>query len=359
MRHRPWFMFIAAAALLSPAFAAAGTTVKDVARIKGQGRSTVTGIGIVTGLSGTGDSGKDPALARALQRLMENNALTVESLKDLQGVKAVALVMVSAEIPESGGRADDTFDAIVTTIGTAQSLRGGTLFLAPLQEPGGAREVYAVARGTIDIEDTSVPTRGRVRSGAQLVRDITMPTPGDQFDLLLDPAYVGWGAASAIAEAINADAQPLGPKVAVAVDDRTVRIDIPKAERGRKAEFLAAVLSSKVSSAMLEQPAQVICNPRTGVIVMTGDVEISPGAVTHKDLVITTTVPAPIPTPLTPIVERSRWTGLQTNARPSENGKLQDLLAAFKQLDVPPVQQIEVLQMLHKTGRLHAKLIVE
>jgi len=41
-----------------------------------------------------------------------------------------------------------------------------------------------------------------------------------------------------------------------------------------------------VRVAELDLPAQVIVNQRSGVIVITGDVEISPGLVTHKDLVI-------------------------------------------------------------------------
>ena len=39
--------------------------------------------------------------------------------------------------------------------------------------------------------------------------------------------------------------------------------------------------------------------------------------------------------------------------------KLQDLVAALEQLKVPAEDRITIVKELHKTGRLHAKLIVE
>jgi flagellar P-ring protein precursor FlgI len=110
---------------------------------------------------------------------------------------------------------------------------------------------------------------------------------------------------------------------------------------------------------MLDLTAEVRCNPRSGAIVMTADIEISPGLISHKDLVITTTIPPPAPTPADPLIENTRWTKLDTTNRPKDRARLSDLLAAFKQLDIAPQHQIEVLQLLHKTGRLHAKLVIE
>ena len=39
--------------------------------------------------------------------------------------------------------------------------------------------------------------------------------------------------------------------------------------------------------------------------------------------------------------------------------KLEDLINAFDQLDVPPVEQIRILQLIHQAGNLHARLIVD
>ena len=72
-----------------------------------------------------------------------------------------------------------------------------------------------------------------------------------------------------------------------------------------------------------------------------------------------TTVTPPIqPTAQNPQVSRDRWTALRTTNREQDAARLQDLLAAFKKLDVPIKQQIAILTELHKSGRLHAELVV-
>jgi flagellar basal body P-ring protein FlgI len=59
------------------------------------------------------------------------------------------------------------------------------------------------------------------------------------------------------------------------------------------------------------------------------------------------------------MIERTRWTGLETDARPSEEARLSDLLRALDRLDVPSQDQVEILQTLHKSGRLHAHLVID
>lgn len=333
------------------------TTVGDLTRIKGQGESILQGLGLVMGLPGTGDSGKELVVARPLAKVLENNGNAIESLKELEKGKAAALVMVTCVVPASGVRADDKLDVTISVINSATSLKGGTLYVTPLTDPRPGGAVYAVAQGKIELEDAQAPTRGKVREGARIVRDILMEPVEDKFELILDTPYAGWAAAEAIASAARSTSP--GDGVAQVVDDRTVLVTIPVHERKQRATFIADVLKARVETWDLGLPAQVVCNPHTGVIVVTGDVEISPGMISHKDLVITSTVPAPVPTKFDPLVERSRFAELQTNARPAERSKLSDLMAAFKQLDIPPSQQIEVLQLLHKSGRLHAKLVVE
>jgi flagellar P-ring protein FlgI len=219
--------------------------------------------------------------------------------------------------------------------------------------------VYALGQGVVDLPDSSSPTAGVVRGGARMLRDVAGPEVPDIFELIIDPHFSGWAAASQIATAINSRAQPQGPSVAVAVDERTIRVSIPEAERGDRAAFLADVMGAEVNSSLLDLPAQVIVNSRTGAIVVTGDVEISPVAITHKDLNITTTRPTPVPSAQNPLIERQRWADVRTSSKPSENAKLADLLTAFKSLDIPVTEQIAILQMLHKTGKLQARLVVD
>ncbi len=362
MRHVSAVIFAAILALIG-ATPARATEVKELVRIKGQGESVLRGIGLVVGLSGTGDSGKELVMARPLAKVLENEGNAVGDLKELAASKSVAVVLIQCIIPESGGRTDDRFDITISTVNSASSLKGGTLYLAPLSGPFPGSPVYAMAAGTVDLQDPSVPTTARVRGGARLVQDIMMPQVGTGFELIIEPHFAGWGAASEIASSIDRqyfnNPSAAGPSIAKAIDERTIRILIPENERADKAAFIADVLATDINMSMLKLPAQVICNSRTGVIIVTGDVEIAPAIITTDKLNITTTVPPPTPTAANPLVQRDKWTSLQTNARPQDMSKLTDLLAAFKSLQVSSAEQIEVLQTLHKTGKLHAKLVID
>jgi flagellar basal body P-ring protein FlgI len=104
----------------------------------------------------------------------------------------------------------------------------------------------------------------------------------------------------------------------------------------------------------------VICNRRSGAIIMTADVTVSPVAITHRDLTITTTTPPPAPTTQDPLIERDKWVGLTPrDTSASQAARLTDLLAAFNRLSIPVEQQIEILQMLSKGGQLQGKLVID
>lgn len=359
MRARRWTCLLLGAMLALTHVAHAATTVKELARIEGQGESILRGVGLVVGLNGTGDSGKELAVARPLAKLLEQGGNRLNSPIELANGKTVALVLVSCVIPEGGARADDRYDVSISVVNSATSLEGGELYLAPLAGPFPGNPAYALAHGRVEVSDPKVPTSGRVRLGARMIEDVLMPEVGDTFNLIIRPSFSGWGSASQIATAINAKAQPQGPAVAVVVDDRTIRVTVPQAERADRAGFLADVLGAEVNPSLLDLPARVIVNQATGTIVVTGDVRISPVAFTTKDLSLTTTRPEPVATAQNPIVERERWGQLATDVRPTEQARLSDLLAAFKQMDVPVSEQINLLQMLHKTGKLHAELVID
>ena len=355
-------LICACLALFGVCLGAAGSTVNEIARLDGQGRSDLIGLGLVIGLPGTGDSGKDLVVARPLAQVLRNMGNPIPDFAELANSKSAALVMVTCSIGEGGARANDAYDVKVAAVNAPKSLEGGMLLMTPLRGPYPGDPVYAMARGQLVVEDDQTPTVGRVRQGAQLIRDIKMPAIGDSFMLVLRPWASGYTSAAEIAGRINQEwygTDEIGPAIAAAIDDRTIRIDIPRPERTNRPRFVGDVLATNINDALLKLPEQVICNQQIGIVAITGDVEISPVAITHNDLVITFTVPPPVATPEDPLIERGRWTSVQTGARPSQMAKLQDLIAAFKQLDVPPKDQIAVIDMLHKTGRLHARLIYD
>jgi flagellar P-ring protein precursor FlgI len=349
------------------AAARASTTIAEIARIQGQGESVLQGLGLVMGLNGTGDSGKDLAMARPLAEMLKNTGNPV-LLEELKNVKTVALVMVTCRIPESGARTDDRVDVTVSAIHSATSLAGGVLYIAPLTGPFPKLDsrVFAVAEGQVLVENQQSPRVGRVRAGAKIVRDIRTGEVGESFHIVLRPSFGGWAAASHVAMQITQElylkpgrAQGGLPQIATVVDDRTVRVDIPPVELGNKAGFVGEVMATEVNISLMKLPAQVIYNQQSGVIILTGNVEISPVAITQRDLTITTTIPAPEPTPDNPVVDTRRWAALGTAVKNGDKAKLQDLLDALNQLRIPVDEQIAILSMLEKTGKLHARLIID
>jgi flagellar P-ring protein precursor FlgI len=355
---------LAILAFLTIAPCAHAATVREVARLKGQGESILHGIALVGGLAGTGDSGKDLVLARPLAQTLGNLGNQIPNFEELRNSKSMALVMVTCVIPNTGAEVDDTFDIQLSVINSASSLKGGELWVAPLTAavPGG--DVFAFAQGTLIIEDTETPTVARVRGGARIVRPIrTTPAVSHSFELIIHNHFAGWTAASQIASQINQQylltSKKLAEPVAVVINERALRITIPENERANPAAFVGDVLSAEINTSMLGLPAMVVVNPRSGGIVVTGDVEISPAIITHGGLTITTTTPPPTPTPEAPLIERRQWAPITTETSQSRQARLQDLLRAFEQLDIPSRDQIEILQMLHRAGKLHARLIIE
>ncbi|RMH23646.1 MAG: flagellar basal body P-ring protein FlgI [Planctomycetota bacterium] len=343
--------------------AARATSVQELVRLKGQGESVLQGLGLVIGLPGTGDAGEDLIVARPLAKLLENSGNPIGGFDELASSRSVALVMVTARIDKAGARPDDAFDVTVTALNNPASLAGGELFLAPLRAPLPPNEVYAIAQGPVVIEGDN-PARGVVRGGARVTREIRTPTvaPDGTVTLLINPNVAGWTTATLLTSVINQHRLGLdleGEPIALAIDERTVRVRIPTTDLRDPAGFIADILSVRFDPSLLDLPARVVVNEREGIIVMTGDVEISPTALTHGDLVITSVTPPAGADPAAPApAGPSRWAGLSTSARPQESARLADLLAAFKQLDVPVDDQIAILMQLHRTGALHAELIV-
>jgi flagellar P-ring protein precursor FlgI len=108
---------------------------------------------------------------------------------------------------------------------------------------------------------------------------------------------------------------------------------------------------------MLPTEARVVVNKKTGAIVITGDVEISPVVISHKGMTIATVSPAPVPTARNPVVTERRALGVDTT---KEGGaRLQELVDALDAIKAPTEDRISILEELDKSGYLHAKLIIE
>jgi len=344
-------------ALASPAHAA--VQVQDIARLKGSESSKLVGMGLVVGLNGTGDGGDFlPAirpLASMMQRLMDPNVVAAE----LRDVENVAVVSITAALPEGGVREGDKVNVQIASVGAADSLKGGRLFMTPLYGPLPGSPVFAFAEGPLTLEDPQSPTVATIERGATLTRNVASRNLDDdgRINLVLDAHNATWPMASALAMMVNDVVAPDGPPVALAVDQKNVVVQLPRHQRPNPAPFIAQVLEIQLDPSLVRTEARVVINQRTGTIVITGDVELSPVIISHEGLTISTVRPPRQPTEDQPIVDRENFVGLDPEAR--GGAKLSDLLAAFNRLKVPAEDRIAIVKEIHRSGKLHAKLVME
>ena len=332
--------------------------VQDLVRLKGSESSKLVGMGLVVGLKGTGDGGRFlPAmrpLAAVVQRFIDPSVVADE-LKD---AKNVALVALTAKIPGYGVREGDTVDVNVSAVGPAKSLEGGRLFMIPMTGPLPKSPVYAFAEGDLTIENLDLPTVAVVKDGAQLVRDVTATFIEDnKITLVLDEPNASWSTANNLANLINGILSPDGPKIATAKNQKNIVVQVPDYDLADPASFISQILQSYVDPSQIATGARIVINQRTGTIIVSGDVQISPVIISHKGLTITTVTPPLQVSAQNPSVQEQDFVPVDPEGR--GGARLNDLLGAFNQLKVPAEDRIAILKEIHRSGKLHAQLIIE
>lgn len=260
--------------------------IKDMATIQGIRENMLIGYGLVIGLNGTGDKTGTTFTVQSLTSMLNKMGITVDpgSVK----VKNVAAVMITADLPafiRSGSR----IDVVVSSVGDAKSLQGGTLLLTPMK--GVDQKVYAVAQGPVSIggfigggEGDSVqknhPTVGRIGGGALVEREVEQPFNNNETVTVL-LRHQDFTTALRVSHMIN---QTLGSaEVATAIDSGTIRVQVLPRYKGRLVELMATIERLDVR---VDFPARVVVNERTGTIVMGEKVRISDVAVSHGNLTI-------------------------------------------------------------------------
>ncbi len=351
------------------------TTIQELVRIKGHEQNVFTGMGLVIGLIGTGDDSRQALIAaRPYGELLRNYGNAALSVAELAEADAYAIVQVTMELPATGVREGDRLDVYVDTMFNATSLAGGRLVVSPLRLPlPDSDELLpmAIATGSVIIQGDN-PRNGIVRSGGQMLTDVrTSPiTPAGTMGLVLKDPYASYPVATTIAAAINDEFALDGLRqIAVVEDAKTIKVLVPSEERRNPAGFIATLVTIAIDPSLIQTEARIVINEREGIIVVTGNVEISPVGITHKGLTISSITPtvAGGPLPGFPGTDPTqgqgslrRWAPLDTTGRQNRNStRLLDLLSAFDQLLVPVEDQIAIIYELKKTGALHAEIIGE
>lgn len=360
---------LAALIVIQPLAAFANTRIKDVTTLQGVRDNQLVGYGLVMGLQGTGDSLRNsPFTEQALQSMLERMGINVRS--STLRTRNVAAVMVTADIPAFAAPGN-RIDVTVSSLGDAQSLKGGTLLVTPLM--GGDGMNYAVAQGPIAVSGFSVggeaeiltqgvATAGRIPNGALVER----PLPGrfnDVGQLVLDLRNPDFNTAARIADAINRYTRKhLKIATAHVRDHRSVVVRRPP--KISAARFMAAIGNLTVSP---DVPAKVVVDQRTGTIVIGRDVTVSTVALTHGNLTLRVTElpqasqPAPFSDGETVIEPRTIVSTEQEEGQLAivRGTSLQSLVQGLNRLGLKPTDIISILQTIKTAGALQADLIVQ
>ena len=372
MRRAPHYLRLAAlivgaAIAASPAFAF--SRVKDLVEVQGIRDNQLMGYGLVVGLNGTGDSLKNApftqqSITSMLERLGTNTKGAVMQTKD------IAAVVVTANLPafaSPGSR----IDISVSAIGDAKNLQGGTLIVTPMFGADG--QVYAVGQGPVAIGGFSaqgdagsvtrgVPTAGRIANGAIVEKEtgFKMASLTSMKLALHNPDIT---TATRIAKAINAY---LGGNSALAVDPSNVDIDVPANYVGGPMALLTDIEQVKVDP---DQPAKVIIDENSGVIVMGADVRVSTVAIAQGNLTIKVTETPQVSQP-SPFSQTGTTTTVPRTNIQIDDGKgnkmtvmhdgvsLQHLVDGLNALGVGPRDVISILQAIKAAGALQADIQV-
>jgi len=348
--------------------AQAASRIKDLADFEGVRSNVLIGYGLVVGLNGTGDSLRNAVFTQeSLVAMLERLGVATRGVN--LNTKNVAAVMVTATLPPFA-RQGSRIDATVSAMGDAKSLLGGTLLATPLLGADG--EVYAVAQGALAIGGfeakgqaqsvtRGVPTAARLPAGAVVEREV--PFALDSLpELRLALRNPDFTTAQRMAAAINAR---IAGAPARALDSTTVRLAVPTPYRGRTAALLSEIEQLPVEP---DNPARIVIDERSGIIVIGDKVRISRVAVAQGNLTvrITETPQVSQPNPLaggeTVVVPR---TNVEVDTQPErklvvlETGATLDALVdGLNALGVGPRDMIAIIQAIKAAGALQAEIEV-
>lgn len=346
---------------------AAAARIKDIVDFEGIRENQLVGYGLVVGLNGTGDSlNNSPFTRQSLQSMLER--LGVNTAGENVRTANVAAVMVTANLPPFGVQGS-RIDVSVAAMGDSDSLQGGTLLVTPLLGADG--EVYAIAQGPVNINGfkaegdaasiiSGVPTTGRISSGALIEREIEFHL-GAQTSLRLALRNPDLTTSRRIALAVN---DFIGAPTATPEDPATVRVTLPPGFNGNIVDLLTDIEQLMIET---DQPAKIVIDENSGIIVMGKDVRVSSVAVAQSNLTVTIAEDPTIvqPAPLSNGVTAAEAnTTLNANlsetalAVVKETVTLQELVDGLNALGISPRDLISILQAIKATGALQAEIEV-
>ena len=344
-----------AACLLTLAISAFAAQIKDIANVVGVRENQLIGYGLVVGLNGSGDGSSSEFTIQSLSNMLQS--VNVKIKPDDIKSKNTAAVMVIAKLPPFA-RQGDKLDVVISSIGDAKSLQGGTLLMTPLKGVDG--DIYALAQGSLTIGGKSTArgnsgnyvTAGTIPSGAIVEREIAYDIY-NQEEIFLSLKESNFDTASNIQKAVNLD---VGGDSAVAVDSRTIRIAKPNG--ANMVDFVARVLNLDVDYKALDK---IVIDERTGTIVSGINITVDPVVITHGDITIKIepgsyeniaanqqTIDLRDGAAIDPLANMLKISGEKTTAA--------SVARALSKMGATPSDIIAIMENLKRVGAIHVNL---
>lgn len=343
----------------------------ELGRFEGWQENALYGVGLVVGLSGSGDSRRSGVTQQALQNVYNRLGLTV--MPDDISSRNVAAVFVSATLPASANEGD-RISVTVSSAGDARSLAGGQLIATPLLASN--QEVYALAQGALtaggyafesegNFVQKNFPTTARIEGGAKVVQPVeasVVRADGTLSFLLNEPDFV---TASRVVQVIN---RRFGAKTAYAVSADEIRI----AYSGGPRDLVPFVGGIQMLDVLPQRSARIVINERTGTVVAGAGVRINSVVISQGDVQVSVRaenfasqpgfVSGANPNVASLIV---RNTDLQVEERETDvvasfdNTTISDLVEGLNQAGVNTRGIIDVLQSMKQAGAIQADIVVQ
>ncbi|AVF34764.1 flagellar basal body P-ring protein FlgI [Rahnella sikkimica] len=345
---------------------ASADRIRDLTTVQGVRDNALIGYGLVVGLDGTGDqTTQTPFTTQTLTNMLSQLGITVPAGTNMQ-LKNVAAVMVTAKMPPFS-RAGQAIDVVVSSMGNAKSIRGGTLLMTPMK--GVDNQVYALAQGNVLVGGAGASaggssvtvnqvSGGRITGGATIERELPS-TFGTQGVISLQLNDEDFNLAQQVSDAINR--QGLG--TASALDSRNIQVIVPRGNTSQ-VRILAQIQNIEVNVGPMD--AKVIINSRTGSVVMNRDVTLDNCAVAQGNLSVVVDRQNDVSQPNTPFGGGQTVVTPNTNISVRQSGgsiqqvrssaSLNNVVRTLNALGATPIDLMSILQAMKTAGCLRADL---
>lgn len=320
-----------------------GQKIGDIANIVGVRDNQLIGYGLVVGLNGSGDKSASKFTMQSIANMLESVNVKV-SPSDIKS-KNIAAVMVTATLP-AFAKQGDKLDIVVSSIGDAKSISGGTLLMTPLTAVDG--NIYALAQGAISLGESGNLLSGNILNGATVEREVTYDLYNKE-NAILSLKTSDFQNAIRVQKVLN---NVFGENIAKAVDSRTIKMSKPK--NLSMIEFLALVQEVNVDYSMREK---IIVDERSGTIIAGVGITIEPIVVTHGELTIKITQEALTDPKATDIGDGTTLSPSQNII--STNGKkptISSVVRALQKMGATPKNIISILSAMKQSGAISADL---